>query len=144
MSVNLLCASLSEPESSSCRRGHFIKVDSDYAAYIELQWVIDNAAEVGLQHTARIRQAKIKLSQDDLTQARVLASFAPTQGFESNYSEVLADVNAREGNAEEARQFYQKAIDTLPSSQSSYAQLLSLKIDRLPAAPAVASADTTE
>ena len=114
------------------------------AAYIELQWVIDNAAEVGLQHTARIRQAKIKLSQDDLTQARVLASFAPTQGFESNYSEVLADVNAREGNAEEARQFYQKAIDTLPSSQSSYAQLLSLKIDRLPAAPAVASADTTE
>ena len=114
------------------------------AAYIELQWVIDNAAEVGLQHTARIRQAKIKLSQDDLTQARVLASFAPTQGFESNYSEVLADVNAREGNAEEARQFYQKAIDTLPSSQSSYAQLLSLKIDRLPAAPAAASADTTE
>ncbi|MFT6032106.1 MAG: putative negative regulator of RcsB-dependent stress response [Arenicella sp.] len=114
------------------------------AAYSELQWVIDNAAELGLQHTARIRQAKIKLSQSDLTQARVLASFVPTQGFESNYSEILADVNAREGNAEDAREFYQKAIDTLPSSQSSYAQLLSLKIDRLPAAPAAVSADATE
>ena len=114
------------------------------AAYSELQWVIDNAAELGLQHTARIRQAKIKLSQSDLTQARVLASFVPTQGFESNYSEILADINAREGNAEDAREFYQKAIDTLPSSQSSYAQLLSLKIDRLPAAPAAVSADATE
>jgi predicted negative regulator of RcsB-dependent stress response len=114
------------------------------ATYSELQWVVDNAAEMGLQHTARIRQAKIKLSQGDLDEARVLASFTPTQGFESNYTEVLAEVNVRQGNTEKARELYQKAIDTLPSSQSSYAQLLSLKIDRLPAAPVQASSDTTE
>jgi predicted negative regulator of RcsB-dependent stress response len=70
-----------------------------------------------------------------------LASFTPTQGFESNYDEVLAEVNVREGNTEKARELYQKAIDTLPSSQSGYAQLLSLKIDRLPAAVAQASVD---
>ncbi len=102
------------------------------AAYAELQWVVDNSKETGLQHTARIRQAKIKLAQDDLAQARVLASFTPTQGFESNYSEILAEVNAREGNNERARELFQQAIDTLPSSQASYAQLLTLKMDRLP------------
>lgn len=112
------------------------------AAYIELQWVVDNAAEAGLQHTARIRQAKIKLSQGDLEQARKLASFTPTHGFESHYDEVLAEVNVREGNTDKARELFQKAIDTLPSSQSGYAQLLSLKIDRLPAAAAQASVES--
>ena len=42
------------------------------AAYAELQWVIDNAPEKGLEHTARIRQAKIKMSQGELDQARAL------------------------------------------------------------------------
>lgn len=116
------------------------------AAYQELQWVVDNAKEAGLQHAARIRQAKIKLSQSDLAKARTLASFTPTQGFESNYAEILAEVSAREGNNQAAREFFQKAIDTLPNAQSSYAQLLTLKMDRLPAAEiqAQASSDTNE
>jgi len=103
------------------------------AAYTELQWVVDNAKELGLQHTARIRQAKVKLSQGDLEQAKALASFTPTQGFESNYAEILAEINAREGNHDKARELFQKAIDTLPNSQTNYAQLLTLKLDRLPA-----------
>ena len=103
------------------------------AAYDELSWVVGNAKVAGLQHTARIRQAKIKLSQGDLDQAKALASVSPTQGFESNYAEILAEVNAREGNSEAARDYFQKAIDTLPTSQSGYAQLLTLKMDRLPA-----------
>lgn len=114
------------------------------AAYVELQWVVDNSKEAGLQHTARIRQAKIKLAQGDLAQAKAIASFTPTQGFESNYSEILAEVNAQQGNSQKARELFQKAIDTLPSSQSSYAQLLTLKMDRLPAAEAQASPDTSE
>jgi len=106
------------------------------AAYNELQWVVDNAPEYGLQHTARIRQAKIKVAQGDLEAAKTLASFTPTQGFESNYSEVLAEVNAKQGNFDLAREQYQKAIDTLPSASAGYSQLLTLKMDRLPAAEA--------
>lgn len=113
------------------------------AAYAELQWVVDNAAESGLRHTARLRQAKIKLSQGDLEQARALASFTPRQGFDSNYDEVLAEVNVLEGNTAKARELFQKAIDGLPSTQSGYAQLLSLKIDRLPAAAIVESDSDT-
>jgi len=102
------------------------------AAYAELQWVVDNTKEYGLQHTARLRQAKIKLSQGNLDAAKALASFTPTQGFESNYSEILAEVSAKQGDFELARELYQKSIDTLPSASSGYAQLLTLKLDRLP------------
>jgi len=114
------------------------------AAYSELQWVVDNAKESGLQHTARIRQAKIKLAQGDLAQAKTLASFSPTQGFESNYSEILADVSAREGDSDKARELFQKAIDSLPASQSSYGQLLTLKMDRLPTPDAPANLEPSE
>ena len=114
------------------------------AAYTELQWVVDNAPEYGLQHTARIRQAKIKVSQGDLDAAKTLASFTPTQGFESNYSELLAEVNTKQGNFDLAREQYQKAIDTLPSASAGYAQLLTLKMDRLPVAEAKASAETAD
>jgi len=111
------------------------------AAYSELQWVVDNAPEYGLQHTARLRQAKIKVAQGDLDSARALASFTPTQGFESNYSEILAEINAKQGNFDLAREQYQKAIDTLPSASAGYSQLLSLKMDRLPISEADASVD---
>ena len=114
------------------------------AAYAELQWVIDHAKEAGLQHTARIRQAKIKLSQGDVEQAKILASHTPAQGFESNYFEILAEVSLKQNDEAAAREFYQKAIETLHSSQSSYARVLSLKLDRLPAAPVSEVSDKPE
>ena len=114
------------------------------AAFSELQWVVDNTKEYGLQHTARLRQAKIKLSQGDLEAAKALASFTPTQGFESNYSELLAEVNAKQGNFERARELYQESIDTLPSASSAYSQLLTLKMDRLPLAKGASQEKTEE
>jgi predicted negative regulator of RcsB-dependent stress response len=108
------------------------------AAYVELQWVVDNAKEVGLQHTARIRQAKIKLSQDDLAAAKALASHTPTDGFDSNYAELLAEISLKQGDEAAARNYYQTAIDTLPADQAGYARVLTLKLDRLPGVDAAA------
>jgi len=107
------------------------------AAYDELQWVKDNTKEFGLKHTARIRQAKIKLSLGELDAARDLASHTPTQGFESNYAELLGDIAIKAGDPVLARKQYQTAIDTLPESQRGYSQILSIKLDRLPQSEAV-------
>lgn len=104
------------------------------AAYVELQWVIENAKEVGLQHSARIRQAKIKVSQGDLAAAKTLASHTPTEGFDSNYAELLAEISLKQGDEVAARDYYQTAIDTLPADQAGYARVLTLKLDRLPVA----------
>ncbi|RBP49292.1 YfgM family protein [Arenicella xantha] len=102
------------------------------AAYDELQWVIDNSDESGLQHTARLRQAKIKLAQGELAAAKALASHQPTQGFTSNYAEILGDIAVQEGDLLSARVNYQTSIDALSETQAAYAQVLSIKLDRLP------------
>lgn len=101
------------------------------AAYAELQWVIDNADESGLKHAARIRQAKIKLAEGELEAAKALASYTPAQGFESYYSEIRGEISLQEGDKQAARDFFQQAIDSLSISERSYAQILSLKLDRL-------------
>lgn len=102
------------------------------AAYTELQWVVDNAKEKGLQHTARIRQAKIKIAQKDFDAAKALASHTPVQGFASNYSELLAEISVLQGDEAAARSYYQKAIETLTEEQAGYAGVLNLKLNRLP------------
>lgn len=101
------------------------------AAYQELQWVVDNAAESGLVHTARIRQAKIKIVQNDLVAAQALATQSSYDGFESHYNEVLADISRKQNKPEQARDFYQKAIDGLTEGDFSYRQILTIKMDRL-------------
>lgn len=102
------------------------------AAFSELQWVIDNSPENGLQHSARIRQAKIKLALKDVAAAKILASYTPTQGFESHYQEVLGDIAINEGNELQARTHYQAAVDALDGQQDNYVQVLTIKLDRLP------------
>jgi len=102
------------------------------AAFNELQWVMDNAEEMGLIHTARIRQAKIKMELGEYDAAKKLAGHTPTQGFDSYYSELLGDIAAKEGDTDAARSNYQTAIDALTSGQSSYSRVLTLKLDRLP------------
>lgn len=101
------------------------------AAYQELQWVVDNASESGIVHTARIRQAKIKIAQGDLEAAQVLASQSSFDGFESHYNELLADISRKNDKLEEARDYYQKAIDALDEGDFSYRQILTVKMDRL-------------
>lgn len=104
------------------------------AAYAELQWVADNAPENGLQHTATIRQAKIKLSQGDFDVARSLATPSSYDGFESHYNEILGDIEVKAGNLLVARTYYEAASDALTDADFTYRQVLGLKLDRLPVA----------
>lgn len=113
-------------------------------AFEELQWVLDNAPESGLKHTARIRQAKIKLALNEIAAAQALASHEPTEGFESHYQEILGDIAVREGNELDARGHYQAAIDALEGQQDSYVQILNIKLDRLPPEPVAADVSSPE
>ena len=112
------------------------------AAFNELQWVLDNAQESGLQHTARIRQAKIKLAQGELDAAQALAAHVPTLGFESHYAELLADIALQKGDYDTARTEYQRAIDKLPAGQTAYTQILTIKMQRVPGEAAEVAAES--
>ena len=100
-------------------------------AYTQLQWVVDNAPEVGLVHTARIRQIKIAIANGKLDEAKALATQASYDGFESHYQEQLADIAVAQGDDETASTHYQAAIEALNTGDAAYGRVLGLKLDRL-------------
>jgi len=107
--------------------------NSDYdAAYNELEWVVNNAPEVGLVHTARIRQVKINIAKGELDKAAALATQSSYDGFDSHYHELLGDISALKGDNEAAATSYQSAIDSLGASDAAYSRIIGLKRDRLP------------
>lgn len=114
------------------------------AAVKELQWVVDNAPEAGLQHTARIRKAKIQVALGDYEAATKTATQTDAAGFESHYSEVLADISAKQGDFDKAREQYQSAIESLGNASAGYAQILTLKMDRLPGSEAAAEKEVEQ
>lgn len=117
--------------------------DTDQQAAVdELQWVIENSREPGVQHVARIRQAKLKLAMNDIEAARRLANYVPAQGFESYYQELLGDIEVKSNNSELARTHYDKAIESLGETQTGYTSILTMKKDRLPSPSVVGAAAT--
>jgi len=116
-------------------RARQLAVSDMPAALAELQWVGDNAKEIGIIHTARIRQAKLQLALDNVEQAATIASQQPYDGFASHYYEILGDVAVKQDKGLEAREYYQQAIDSLSSSETAYKRVLDLKMNPLPLPP---------
>ena len=112
-----------------------LALSDEQGAMNELQWVIDNAPEVGLQHAARVRLAKLHFVSGNIDVARSLASTQPSNGFESHYQEILGDIERKLGNAEAARTHYTSATESLGTANRAYAQILGMKLSRLPEAP---------
>ena len=131
-------------------RARQLSVSDAPASLVELQWVIDNAKEQGVQHAARIRKAKIELSLGNNEEAKALASIADTSGFDSHYQEILGDVSVAEGKYAVAKEYYQQSLDNLGAADASYRGVLSIKLNRLPVEdspepnPATEQADAAE
>ena len=113
-------------------RAKQLAVNDKLAAVKELQWVADNANEVGLKHAAQIRLAKLQLALGNEDQAMTIASQQPYDGFASHYYELLGDIAVKKNNLEEARDNYQQAMDSLNDSDSAYRAVLTLKLNQLP------------
>ena len=107
--------------------------DTDMESAIqEYKWAFDNAEELGVQHAARIRQAKLYIATDDLQSASDLASQQPYDNFASHYYEILGDVAVKQAQLDQAYEYYQQASEQLLPSDASYASVLGLKMAPLP------------
>lgn len=111
------------------------------AAQSELTWVLENARELGLQETARVRLIKIYLAQDNAEKAASLLNEANKEGYQSIYAELTGDLAVLQGNNDDARAAYQEAIDSLNQTDRSYQMILTLKLNQV---PAIAVAKTAE
>jgi len=99
-------------------------------ARTQLEWATKHATDAAVQHSARLRLARLLLDQGDVAPALALVDIKDTGGFASEYEELKADALLAQGNRDGARRAYQVAIEKLPRG-SSYLQALSMKRDNL-------------
>ncbi len=95
-----------------------------------LEWAMQNATEAPVQHSARLRLARLLLDQGETAAALALVNVKDTNGFISEYEEIRGDVLLAQGDRDGARRAYQTAIEKLPRA-SSYLQALTMKRDNL-------------
>jgi predicted negative regulator of RcsB-dependent stress response len=99
-------------------------------ARTQLEWAMKNAIEASVQHSARLRLARLFLDQGETAAAVALVNIKDTNGFISEYEEIRGDVLLAQGDRDGARRAYQTAIEKLPRA-SSYLQALTMKRDNL-------------
>lgn len=93
-----------------------------------LQWALDHAKDPATQHTARLRLARILLSEGDLDAAAGLVSLSERGAFSSQYLELEGDLAMSRGDPANAREAYRKALESLPQG-SGFSELLNMKLD---------------
>lgn len=98
------------------------------SAKSQLRWAIHNSTEPATVHAARLRLARILLSEKQYAQVDELISVDDFGGFESEYKELQGDLHMAQGEIDQAREAYVAAAQTLPQG-SSYGEVLRMKAD---------------
>ena len=100
------------------------------AAKSHLRWALDNTEQPAVQHEARLRLARILLSEGNGTEALTLLNGVAVGSFEAAYEEVKGDIHAASGNIDLARTAFRHALDLLEPAAPAR-QLLQMKLDDL-------------
>lgn len=98
------------------------------SAKSQLRWAMNNSIEPATVHAARLRLARILLSEKQFTQVGELISVDDFGGFDSEYNELRGDLHMALGEVDQAREAYLAAAQMLPEG-SSYGDILKMKAD---------------
>lgn len=93
-----------------------------------LQWTLDHASDPATVHAARLRLARLLLSEERYDEAMALATAGSQAGFESEYLELQGDILAAAKKQGEARAAYAQALELLPQD-APYRRVLQMKLD---------------
>lgn len=118
-----------------------IKVDAAdlLAAESHLRWALSQADNDGLQHTARLRLARVLLANQKLDEALSTVSNVTAGSFVASYEELKGDIHRAKGQLDLARGAYQLALAALkPGARGR--NYLEMKLDDLGGIPAVEGA----
>lgn len=87
---------------------------ADYVtAATHLRWILDNNADTGLQHVARLRLARVLVADNKPDLALSLLNETDTTGFTTLYQEARGDILLQLGKQAEAAAEYNKALADL-------------------------------
>lgn len=88
----------------------------------------------GIKPLAGLRLARVYLAQEKLDEAMTIAAEEQAEAFASSYADLRGDIYLAQGDMQSARAAYQQALDTLPTSNSSFQrQLIEIKLADLAA-----------
>ena len=103
-------------------------IDSSHA---RLQWVIDQNGDINeLTHIARLRKARLFLSQEKLSEANALIEGISISKFKGAYAELRGDVALAQGQIDAARTAYIEALGSHDLSPQHH-DWIQLKRDNL-------------
>ena len=109
-----------------------IKVDSGdlVAASSHLRWALDNTQQEPVKHEARLRLARVLLSQDKADEALALINGIDAGTYTSSYEELKGDIFVAQGQAGAARTAYTRALGEMAPNAPGR-QMLQMKLDDL-------------
>ena len=99
-------------------------------AKLQLQWVIDHAAESGLQNVARLKLASVLLDEKNYADALKVLDAITVEAYAALSADLKGDVLSAQGKIEEARAAYKQAFDKT-DTQSKYRNMIQMKLDTL-------------
>ena len=95
-----------------------------------LSWAMENTEESGVENAARLRLARIMIEQGQLDNAASMLNIEDYQGFDSQYYELLGDLDLVRGDPEGAALNYTWALDNI-GNDAGYAAIITIKKDSL-------------
>ncbi len=100
------------------------------ATRAHLQWALDNASQEEIKHVARIRLARLMLSEGQYAEALKLASVTSDGPFLGTYEEIKGDAYLGQQQPEQARAAYASAMQHLDPS-AAMREIVQMKLDNL-------------
>jgi predicted negative regulator of RcsB-dependent stress response len=108
-----------------------VENDKLSAAIENLRWVLDHGHHHEFRQIARIRLARIYLSQLKLDEALKVLAHVDSKAFIPLILEIQGDIYVKQNKINAAREVYKKALDQIPE-QAMMRPLLEMKLYDLP------------
>jgi predicted negative regulator of RcsB-dependent stress response len=97
----------------------------------QLNWVLDHAKTPGIREIARIRIARILITQKKANDALDILKNVESDSFVGLVDEIRGDAYSMLNDKTKAKQAYQLALQELPKEEVSQTPLLQIKLDNL-------------
>ncbi len=108
-----------------------VESDDLETAHARLQWVMEQDNSIlELTHIARLRKARLFMSQDKLTEANNLINNIKTEKFKASYAELRGDIAMEQNKPDVARTHYIEAVNSKDLSQQ-HLSWVQIKLDDL-------------
>ncbi len=99
-------------------------------AVSQLQWVLENNSDEGIEHIARQRLARLYLTQDKVEEAESLIKGIKEIAYTATYNEIHGDIYAAKKLIVQAKESYKTALSALARGDRRY-EIIKMKLDDL-------------